>query len=303
MQAVSVFQGPNRRSCIRVAESDVAVKVLCIGAEGILFEEIPVDVFAAEWVASEFELRAAVSHYLTASKTLSRNDEGAIQKLRDILDESKSGSVPVDLFGGGDPATPVVEVAVGATIPLSPVSQPNEGSSVLDIAPETPPQTNPSSADPAIVLPPTESAVTPPVVPAQVAAPAPVAQAVQDDEEGSQAYAVHVNGSSVTVEMNKPREKRLALENFEQRPLSAVVKTAEPLFYVAFDENDVLVRVASMSTEDRKVVGALTGGWIAEGFTVARASLKDLAKHVSAARKVYEPKAQKNTGADPATNE
>lgn len=129
-----------------------------------------------------------------------------------------------------------------------------------------------------------------PVV-ALVAPPAaqPISEA-REDGDGEPAYAVHVNGASVTVEMNKVREKRLDANAYDARQQTIVPVVEEPMFYVALDQNNVMARTASINAVDRKVIGALIGGWVAEGFTVTKASLKELAKYVTAARKVYEPK-------------
>jgi len=116
------------------------------------------------------------------------------------------------------------------------------------------------------------------------------AGAPTDAAETDPAYAVHVVGQRVTVEMGKPRDRRIEPEQFNERAQTVTPGSAEPLFYVGLDEKGVMVRCTSFTLADRKVIGALTGGWVAEGLTVSKASLKELSRYVAAARKIFEVK-------------
>lgn len=76
--------------------------------------------------------------------------------------------------------------------------------------------------------------------------------------------------------------KTLAPSDFTDKSL--VVQT-EPAFYVALDANGHVIRSVSVTVEDRKVVAALVGNWIAEGFQPIPCDLKNYMKHLRATAK------------------
>lgn len=75
------------------------------------------------------------------------------------------------------------------------------------------------------------------------------------------------------------QQKGLSPQDFSDKPLT--VETA-PAFYVALDANGLMVRSVSVTAADRKVVAALVGNWIAEGFQPVPCDIKAYAKHVRA---------------------
>lgn len=63
----------------------------------------------------------------------------------------------------------------------------------------------------------------------------------------------------------------------------------EPAFYIALDKNGLLARSVSVTVEDRKVVAALVGNWIAEGFQPLPVDIKAYAKHVRNLAAAHKP--------------
>jgi hypothetical protein len=81
----------------------------------------------------------------------------------------------------------------------------------------------------------------------------------------------------------------------------AVALELEPAYYVALGKTGLMERSVSLTAEDRKVVAALVGGWVAEGFQPLPCDLKGFAKHVRnlvAASKPAKPESDTPTPAE-----
>lgn len=281
-----VFMDANRRSCIAINEGDGYVGVIQMGAKGLTRQSVAVELFGNEWKASEYDVAEAAKRYIAFAQKHAENDALALECVGGALIQASIGApsfapelnektefstqkeqkVSEDFFAekehaGADNSPEVVhaEQTGAAAAPVEPV----------EIA--------------APVVAAAEDMAAAPVVP--VAAPAVGDTQAADDEEQEQAYAVHVNGQSVTVQMGKARESRLSENAYAGRPQTIETAPAEPTFYVALDANGVMVRCATVNPLDRKVIGALVGGWVAEGFVVTKAGLKEMGRYVSAARK------------------
>lgn len=271
-----VFMDANRRSCIAINEGAGCVGVIQMGSKGLTRQSVAVEQFGNEWKASEYDVAEAAKRYIAFAQKHTENDSLALECVGGALVQAtieknefstqKEQKVSEDFFAekehAGADNSPVVvhaEQTGAAAAPVEPV----------EIA--------------APVVAATEDMASAPVVP--VAAPAVGGTQAADDEEQEQAYAVHVNGQSVTVQMGKARESRLSENAYAGRPQTIETAPAEPTFYVALDANGVMVRCATVNPLDRKVIGALVGGWVAEGFVVTKAGLKEMGRYVSAARK------------------
>lgn len=75
----------------------------------------------------------------------------------------------------------------------------------------------------------------------------------------------------------------LTPKDFADKPLTV---QNEPAFYVALDDAGCVVRSVSVTVEDRKVVAALVGNWIAEGFLPTPCDLKGYTKHLRNTAKI-----------------
>ena len=86
-------------------------------------------------------------------------------------------------------------------------------------------------------------------------------------------------GDSLVVELNTPDAKPAA-HAFEER--HEVTACPADSFHGCFNAAGVLERVVTTNAADRKVLGALVGGWVAEGFRVQTLSRKEAIKHLRA---------------------
>lgn len=75
----------------------------------------------------------------------------------------------------------------------------------------------------------------------------------------------------------KAEGQALAPADFAEK---AVTVTNEPAFYVALGADGLMARSVGVTQEDRKVVAALVGNWIAEGFLPTACDVKTYGKHV-----------------------
>lgn len=327
-----VYMDRSNRSCIAVGTDIGGVEIVSLNGDGLGFTVVPDAAFAETWTASDYDLDKALERYAAHIKSRENNHPDAVARIQGLIDSRKGDAaspseldLPLDTPVETKPAAaaPVVEPEpaaaaeeVKANDPASPAAQ-----EISSAAPEAVPAEVPVS--PSVTIekevpmndlnlnqapaageapaPTTEPAAPAPVAPVAVqAAPAPQAKiAAESLDEGVDAnYSVTVNGGSVTVAMGAAKPRRLDEQAYANREQVVVNQPKEPKFVVATDQNGVLARVISMDDSDRKVSGALIGGWIADGYTVTTVTLKDLAKLVGAARKVYEPK--KVAGAEPA---
>lgn len=281
-----VFMDANRRSCIAIAEGVGSVGVIQMGAKGLTRQSVGEAQFDADWKSSEYEVTEAAKRYIAFAQKHAENDALALECLGAAMVQATLGrpfiapdasannefstlkerEVSEDFFAekehaGADNSLDFVhaEQISAAAAPVEPV----ESAAQVTVATEEPAAV---SAGP-------------------VAVSAVADTQVAEDEAQEQAYAVHVNGQSVTVQMGKARESRMPANAFADRPQTIAVAPAEPTFYVALDANGVMVRCATVNPLDRKVIGALIGGWVAEGFVVTKAGLKEMGRYVSAARK------------------
>jgi hypothetical protein len=292
-----VFMDANRRSCMVIGEDLAGYEVVQMADEGLALQTLSHDAFEANWTASDYPVNQAATRYLGFAETHPSNNARAIEWLKAYLQ-----SLAVEPVAGDDVVKAKNETLTPEIKSIEAGAPSDTPSPSLEV--EVP-------SDPLPVMPPAEIAPTQITNPKEVVMQeaATIAQEQQSSaatatDELEQSYAVHVNGQSVSIQMGKARDNRLAPEAYGERPQTIATAPVEPLFYVAFDDNGVLARVASVNPLDRKVIGALTGGWIAEGFTVTKASLKELARHVTAARKVFEPKEKKTeAGNDPALSD
>ncbi len=102
------------------------------------------------------------------------------------------------------------------------------------------------------------------------------------------------DGSIMLVPAN--REVALAPVDFADKPATVEL---EPAFYVAVDKEGRMVRSVSVTAEDRKVVAALVGNWIAEGFQPVPCNIKQYAKHVRNLAVALKPTADGDAPAAP----
>ena len=92
-------------------------------------------------------------------------------------------------------------------------------------------------------------------------------------------YSVEVTESGVSVVMHPEKERKLTPQNFETAPVS-VPAAGETAFYGAFNEQGAMERCVSSHIGDRKVVAALVGNWVAEGYNVQRMARKEMVKQL-----------------------
>lgn len=92
-------------------------------------------------------------------------------------------------------------------------------------------------------------------------------------------YSVEVTDSGVSVVMHPEKEQKLSPQNFEAAPVS-VQSAGDVCFYGAFNEQGVMERSVTSHIGDRKVVAALVGNWVAEGYSVERMTRKEMVKQL-----------------------
>ncbi len=97
--------------------------------------------------------------------------------------------------------------------------------------------------------------------------------------EKQEKYSVEVTESGVSVVMHPEKEQKLSPQNFESAPVS-VPAAGETAFYGAFNEQGAMERCVSSHIGDRKVVAALVGNWVAEGYNVQRMTRKEMVKQL-----------------------
>lgn len=97
--------------------------------------------------------------------------------------------------------------------------------------------------------------------------------------EKQEKYSVEVTESGVSVVMHPEKEQKLTPQNFETAPVS-VPAAGEMAFYGAFNEQGAMERCVSSHIGDRKVVAALVGNWVAEGYNVQRMARKEMVKQL-----------------------
>lgn len=323
-----VYMDAGRRACISLEENQGGFLVAKMNADGIHVEQLHHAEIGSEWVESVYDPKMAIARYLSHAETKDANHPDAVRLLKSGLDrlealaaenpfadlplvdvpEAKTSTavppsaqevaqvahVAAKADDADSPGLPKDEVLVSedtksaVEIPVKnnfheEVVRMSEVNQVNLSVNETPAATAIS-----VAATPAASATAPEVA----SAPTKPTQAPSVANEDDAAYAVHVNGSSVTVEMGRARASRIEADAFAAREQIAVAPK-QPMFYVGFDGNGVMARCVSISDVDRKTVGAMIGAWAADGFMVSTCTLKDLAKHVGAARKVHEPKAIK----------
>lgn len=97
--------------------------------------------------------------------------------------------------------------------------------------------------------------------------------------EKQEKYSVEVTESGVSVVMHPEKEQKLSPQNFEAAPVS-VQSAGDVCFYGAFNEQGVMERSVTSHIGDRKVVAALVGNWVAEGYSVERMTRKEMVKQL-----------------------
>lgn len=283
-----VFMDANRRSCIAVSEGAEGISILQMAAAGLSHQVVTPEQFEKDWKPSDYSVAEAANRYLAFAQKHEGNDPLAIEILGVAI---MRGTV-----GQGDPVTPQIsnetkEFSTQKEPEVSDTLFTEKGQGALatqgaDTSAVSAPEV---TQDPPVVTESTAQEVLPAAAPVQAAAgpeaSAPAASQTLCDDEQEQSYAVHVNGQSVTVQMGKARETRMPAGAYADRPQTIATAPVEPTFYVALDENGVMARCATVNPLDRKVIGALIGGWVAEGFVVTKAGLKEMGRFVSAARK------------------
>lgn len=88
-----------------------------------------------------------------------------------------------------------------------------------------------------------------------------------------------IDGAIVISGLNGDQQKGLAPQDFSDKPQTVEIA---PAFYVALGADGLMARSVSVTAADRKVVAALVGNWIAEGFQPIPCDIKAYAKHVRA---------------------
>jgi hypothetical protein len=96
--------------------------------------------------------------------------------------------------------------------------------------------------------------------------------------ESNNGMQVSVSDGQVLVQMKQDDQKLGHLDFATREVINLPAPT--PGYYIAIDENGVMHRCVADCLPDKKVVAALVGNWVADGFNVMRVGRKELMKHL-----------------------
>jgi hypothetical protein len=96
--------------------------------------------------------------------------------------------------------------------------------------------------------------------------------------ENNSGVQVSVTDGEILVQM-QPKDVKLGATAFAEREIISLPAIV-PGYYIALDDQGVMQRCVADCVPDKKVVAALVGNWVADGFDVMRVARKELVKHL-----------------------